>query len=36
MKSTLSAMLSAPLIGALPVVIALMLSGAISFSCNRS
>jgi CHASE3 domain sensor protein len=36
MKSTLRAMLSrSALIGALPVVIALMLSGAISFSYNR-
>ena len=36
MKSTLSAMLSrSALIGALPVVIALMLSGVISFSYNR-
>jgi CHASE3 domain sensor protein len=36
MKSTLSAMLTrSALIGALPVVIALMLSGVISFSYNR-
>jgi CHASE3 domain sensor protein len=36
MKSTLSVMLSRPaLIGALPVAIALMLSGVISFSYNR-
>jgi CHASE3 domain sensor protein len=36
MKSTLSAMLTrSALIGALPIVIALMLSGVISFSYNR-
>jgi CHASE3 domain sensor protein len=36
MKSTLKSMLSRPaLIGALPVVIALMLSGVISFNYNR-
>lgn len=36
MKSALNAMLTRPaLIGALPVVIALMLSGVISFSYNR-
>jgi hypothetical protein len=36
MKSTLKAMLSRPaLIGALPVVIALMLGGVISFCYNR-